>query len=311
MERIVKRIAAALAAMLVALAVAPAAALAADSGSVPMFRLYNQWTWEHFYTASIEERDTLVNAGWAYEAIGWWAPESSDTPVYRLYNPYTYDHHYTTDAAERDACVKAGWRDEGVGWYSSDAKTVPVLREYNPYAKTGTHNYTASQAEHDNLVAAGWRDEGIGWYGTTPGDASSVPPAVVTHVEITNLRTTATAGEECTVTAKASVAGGSGNSILVAGEYWYEDGTYSGYYGYAKSFQDNWGAPPNGQFPSAGTELITCRLLLAMPQGYYLSPDCTFTINGDSTVQYHVNNMGMAPWGRSCMLELEYGITVQ
>ncbi|PKU93104.1 internalin-like protein [Bifidobacterium thermophilum] len=128
-----------------------------------MYRLYNKYTGEHFYTSSAKERTNLVKAGWNAEGTGWVAPFSG-TPVYRLYNPYVAggDHHYTTNTTERAALIKAGWRAEGIGWYSG-GKTR-ILRQYNPYAKTGTHNYTSSSKEQAALVKAGWRAEGTGWY---------------------------------------------------------------------------------------------------------------------------------------------------
>lgn len=132
-----------------------------------MHRLYNQWTGEHFYTASDNEKANLVGVGWTDEGVGWTAPSSSNTPVYRLYNPYVKggDHHYTTSASERDTLVKAGWKSEGIGWYSDDNKAVPVYRQYNPFAITGTHNYTTNKSENDYLVTQKWNAEGIGWYG--------------------------------------------------------------------------------------------------------------------------------------------------
>ncbi len=130
-----------------------------------MYRLYNPYTGEHFYTASPYERDSLSGIGWNYEGVGWVAPRQSNTSVYRLYNPYAGDHHYTTSAGERDALKAVGWNDEGVGWYSDDARGVPLYRQYNPYATVGTHNYTASKVENDMLVSVGWNAEGIGWYG--------------------------------------------------------------------------------------------------------------------------------------------------
>ena len=137
-----------------------------EPGDVVMFRLYNRWTGEHFYTSNTVERDSIIEVGWSYEGVGWIAP-GKGAPVYRLYNPYVEggDHHYTMSAEERDALVEAGWSYEGVSWYSADEETgVPVLREYNPYATTGTHNYTISENEHDTLVGLGWNDEGIAWY---------------------------------------------------------------------------------------------------------------------------------------------------
>ena len=137
-----------------------------------MFRLYNQWTGEHFYTADEGERDSLIAVGWTDEGIGWYAP-TEGTPVYRLYNSWVAggDHHYTLDAEERDVLMTLGWTYEGEGWMSaSDADgeplkgAVPLYRQYNPYATTGTHNYTADEAENDALVEVGWRAEGIAWY---------------------------------------------------------------------------------------------------------------------------------------------------
>lgn len=130
-----------------------------------MYRLYNPYTGEHFYTASFDEMIANVQLGWLYEGIGWTAPEKSNTPVYRVYNPYAGDHHYTMSEAERDQLVAVGWSDEGIGWYSDDAEGVPLYRQYNPNAQAGSHNYTTSASERDSLVNIGWSDEGIGWYG--------------------------------------------------------------------------------------------------------------------------------------------------
>lgn len=130
----------------------------------PMYRLYNPYSYEHFYTASKSERDGLVAEKWRYEATGWLAPKSGN-PVYRLYNPNAGDHHFTLSEDERDSLVAAGWIDEGIGWYSDPAQTTPLYREYNPNMLKCNHNYTTSKAEHDSLVEAGWTDEGIGWYG--------------------------------------------------------------------------------------------------------------------------------------------------
>lgn len=140
------------------------------SKTQPMHRLYNPNSGEHFYTASAQERDVLVSAGWSYEDVGWIAPASSKTPVFRLYSGT--DHHYTSSAAERDALVMSGWSDEGIGWYSDDAKGIPLYRQFNPNVdpaaptnNSGSHNYTISQSENDFLCNNGWQGEGIGWYG--------------------------------------------------------------------------------------------------------------------------------------------------
>lgn len=163
-----------LVAILMAFFIVPVVAFAKSSGSQSMFRLYNPYSGEHFYTASGDERTDLVKAGWRYEGIGWTAPARSGTPVYRLYNPYAGDHHYTTSAQERDALKRARWRDEGIGWYSDDEKKLPVYRQYNPYARVGTHNFTPAKQEHDNLVRVGWRGEGVAWYALSGRVSESV-----------------------------------------------------------------------------------------------------------------------------------------
>lgn len=162
------------------------------SSDMAMHRLYNPYTGEHFYTASLYEADNLTCCGWDYEGVGWYAP-SSGTPVYRLYNPYVSggDHHYTTSAYERDALVVQGWRYEGVGWYSvPPSSKYPLYRQYNPYAATGTHNYTADRSENDHLVSLGWRYEGIGWYASRPGhgwNEAHFISRVKEHLRVPNL----------------------------------------------------------------------------------------------------------------------------
>jgi LAS superfamily LD-carboxypeptidase LdcB len=129
-----------------------------------MLRVYNPNSGEHFYTASVAEKNHLVSLGWRDEGTGWVAPASSNTPVYRLYNANAGDHHYTVSQEERDHLVSVGWKYEGIGWYSDDAKTVSLQRLYNPNAVSGSHHYTVSEGERDFLISAGWRYEGIGWY---------------------------------------------------------------------------------------------------------------------------------------------------
>ncbi len=147
-----------------------------DDEPISMYRLYNPYSGEHFYTASGSERASVVAAGWTDEGVGWVAPSASTTPVYRLYNSYAGDHHYTMDADERAALVEEGWTDEGVGWYSDDAKNVPLYRQYNPNQFSCNHNYTTNKAENDSLIAKGWIAEGIAWYGVDAGSAVEDDP---------------------------------------------------------------------------------------------------------------------------------------
>ncbi len=150
-------------AALLAVSIAPVSVMADDT--VRMYRLYNSNSGEHFYTASLKERNQLIGYGWRDEGTGWIAPKETDYPVYRLYNPNSGDHHYTLSEKERDQLDAIGWNYEGIGWYSADSETgMPVYRQFNPNAKTGTHNYSVSKDENDSLVKRGWKAEGIGWY---------------------------------------------------------------------------------------------------------------------------------------------------
>lgn len=139
---------------------------AENTNQLSMYRLYNMTTGEHFYTASLTEKNDLVSIGWSYEGIGWTAPATGD-PVYRLFNPNSDDHHYTLSGSEVDLLASLGWNYEGISWYSSTDTTnqVPLYRLFNPNAKTATHHYTLGATEKTNLLALGWLDEGIGWYG--------------------------------------------------------------------------------------------------------------------------------------------------
>ena len=98
------------------------ATVTVNANSVTMYRLYDRYTGEHFYTSDVSERDHLVSVGWSYEGVGW--RSGGSVPVYRQYNPYarTGTHNYTADGSENDRLVSVGWRAEGVGWYAVSAK---------------------------------------------------------------------------------------------------------------------------------------------------------------------------------------------
>ena len=132
--------------------------------SVPMYRVYNPNTGEHFYTGSTVERDSLTALGWQYEGVAWNAPVEFGAPVYRYFNPNSGDHHYTMSSEEGADMVAAGWIYEGVAWNSASNEHLPIYRLYNPNAEIGAHHFTGSEVERDNLVKAGWRYEGIAWY---------------------------------------------------------------------------------------------------------------------------------------------------
>lgn len=139
----------------------------AEDTSVPVYRLYNKTSGEHFYTTDSNERISLIKIGWNDEGIGFYEGQSG-TPVYRLYNANGGEHHYTSDEKERDTLVKYGWNYESVSFYASGS--IPLYRQYNPNAFANNHNYTTSTYEKDYLVSIGWHDENISFYAEAEGN---------------------------------------------------------------------------------------------------------------------------------------------
>jgi len=142
--------------------------VAQAAANIPMYRLYNPTTGEHFYTADLYEATVNVaGGGWTSEGIGWWAPPTgTGSPVYRLNakpGGGAVGHLYTLNYTEWMNAIKSGqWLDEGIGWYSNGS--VAIYREFNP--RTGQHNFTADWNEHNVLTTQQqWANEGIAWYG--------------------------------------------------------------------------------------------------------------------------------------------------
>ena len=131
--------------------------------SVPMFRMYNPNSGEHFYTGSEEERNNLVKVGWKYEGVGFNAPVIGE-PVYRIYEPTSGEHLYTMDRSEVYDLLNDGWNYESVAWNSAEQDEIVQYRLRNPNSNCGRYHFTSSKEERDNLISLGWINEGIGWY---------------------------------------------------------------------------------------------------------------------------------------------------
>ena len=140
--------------------------------SIPIYRVFNPRTGEHFYTKHLAERDACIKYGWNAEGIAWYAPEDSDTPVYRVMNPNNKsEHHYTSSLKEKNWLVKLGWNDEGIAFYSRTGGGVPVYRLYHPIQRTGNHHYTTSKGEYDYIAEnEGWNQEGVCFYVSRAGE---------------------------------------------------------------------------------------------------------------------------------------------
>lgn len=122
-----------------------------------VFRLYNAKNGDHFYTANVDEANSIKKAGWKDEGIAWYHDDKGN-PVYRVYNPNSGEHFYTASKKEYDALAVSGWKQEGVAFGSGKGK--PVYRLYNT-GPNGKHFFTTSDKEKDALLKSGWKDEGI------------------------------------------------------------------------------------------------------------------------------------------------------
>ena len=97
----------------------------AAANTAPLYRFYNVKKGVHFYTASEEERDTLLNTMgdvYRYDGVACnisLTPTGSQ-PVYRFYNVKKGVHFYTASLAERDSVesrLSGTYRYEGVAYY--------------------------------------------------------------------------------------------------------------------------------------------------------------------------------------------------
>lgn len=151
-------------------AAAKAKATPVKTPSIPVYRVYNQRTGEHFYTLNSYEVSSLVStvmSPWSYEGGAWMAPSSSSIPVYRVYNPNSTEHFYTENNTEANILASKGWHREGIAFYSAaSGKADYRLFNPSPSAGAGSHFITSSSYERDQLVSKGWRYEGVAWYAT-------------------------------------------------------------------------------------------------------------------------------------------------
>lgn len=138
-----------------------------------VYRFYNATTGAHFFTASAQERDSVINnlPLFGYEGTAFYVYSSNQVglnPVYRFFNTTGGTHFYTISAAERDS-VQANlptYRLEGTGWYAqtvANGGNTPIYRFYR--FSSGTHFYTVSTAERDSLIGnLDFRYEGPAYY---------------------------------------------------------------------------------------------------------------------------------------------------
>ncbi|MGV8082775.1 MAG: hypothetical protein AB2L09_03945 [Coriobacteriia bacterium] len=130
---------------------------------MPVHRFYNVENGSHFYTASFQERDIVIDR-WSdvydYEGVAYVIntgnPENNDL-LYRFYNAHNGTHFYTASLEEKNYVI-ARWPDiytyEGsvynVCTNGSASGAVPMYRFYNRVA--GSHFYTTSAQERDTVL---------------------------------------------------------------------------------------------------------------------------------------------------------------
>ena len=142
----------------------------AQSEWVPLARLYNPNTGDHFYTSSrLEGQRAQRRLGYTFEGVAAYVASDPDpgdglVPLYRLFNPSAGTHFYTTDRSEGlTARDQLGFHFEGVAGYISASPgdgLAPLYRLSN--TSNGDHLYTTSRTE--GLLARdqlGYQFEGI------------------------------------------------------------------------------------------------------------------------------------------------------
>ena len=143
---------------------------------MPVYRFFNFKKGVHFYTASDDEAQSVIDnlykiydfEGVAYELNV--ANPDNNVPLHRFFNFKKGVHFYTASEAEKNSVIaklSATYRYEGVAYTVSQTPNfgTPVHRFFN--FKNGVHFYTASEAEKNDVIARlSWtyRYEGIGYY---------------------------------------------------------------------------------------------------------------------------------------------------
>ncbi|MEM7224269.1 MAG: hypothetical protein AAF495_14905 [Pseudomonadota bacterium] len=125
-----------------------------------IYRFFNTNSGTHFYTASAEERDAVINIaeGFVFEGPAFKGVDESANgadAVFRFFNTDTGVHFYTISTDERDAILAnlPQFVLEGEAYFAHDtaeAGTIPLFRFFN--TETGTHFYSASAEERDAII---------------------------------------------------------------------------------------------------------------------------------------------------------------
>jgi peptidoglycan/xylan/chitin deacetylase (PgdA/CDA1 family) len=155
----------------VAVALPSSVAKAADTtGLIPVTRLYQPATGDHFYTTSASDIAIAESVGFQNDGVGFnaYATSASGVPVYRLYSPLTEKHFYTTSTSDVTIATGVGYQNDGVAFYedsAASANNVAVDRMYQP--RDYDHFYTTSASDVSIAKSVGYQDEGAVFYAPT------------------------------------------------------------------------------------------------------------------------------------------------
>lgn len=144
---------------------------------LPVYRFYNKQNGSHFYTSSVEERNTVISR-WSnvynYEGVAYsinMANPNNNAPLYRFYNTKNGTHFYTASIQERDTVI-VRWPNiytyEGPVYSvctSVGPGRIPMYRFYN--TRIGSHFYTISADEKDTVIdrwSNVYRYEGVAFW---------------------------------------------------------------------------------------------------------------------------------------------------
>ncbi|MBO9420106.1 hypothetical protein J7481_11415 [Labrenzia sp. R4_2] len=146
----------------------------ADNSAYEVYRFFNTLNATHFFTTSVEERNSLIssNSVYQYEGNTFDSNATADnggTAVFRFYNTENGVHFYTA-SAEEAANIRntlPQFNDEGIVYYAhttAEAGGSALFRFYN--TANGSHFFTNSEDERDNIISTlgHYSYEGVAYY---------------------------------------------------------------------------------------------------------------------------------------------------
>ncbi|PPQ74999.1 hypothetical protein CVT24_010073 [Panaeolus cyanescens] len=90
--------------------------------SIPLFRLFNEWNGDHFFTVDLDEVKSAGRIGYKLEGIACFvirkdAKVPQAVPLYRFWSPAKQDHAITSSVSYREELIRDGYEDEGIFGY--------------------------------------------------------------------------------------------------------------------------------------------------------------------------------------------------